>query len=396
MKTLFTFLMLFSILHATAQDHTQWVYQTEGRIYSSPVIDNQNLFFGSGDHHLYALDKETGTLAWKFQTGGAVHSNPAMYNNMVLFSSADGFVYALDKNQGTLVWNFQTQGEKMQDIWDYYLSSPVINDNTVYFGSGDGYMYAIDANTGELKWKYHSEDIIHADPLVSEHRVYFGNYKGVFTALDADSGNLLWQFKTMGSEYFPQGEVPKAAVIGNNTLYFGSRDYHVYAIDARTGQPHENWIMTDKGSWVISTPLMLGENLYFGTSDTHKFYCVNSSDGSVVWETSLPMRVFGSAAAYNDVVYFGCFDGIVRGVNPASGEIVWSYQTRGSKENYSVIFDESGKFKEGFELYGRQYLESERQIQSLGSVHSTPAIENNIMYFGSSDGGMYSVKLGGR
>jgi outer membrane protein assembly factor BamB len=103
------------------------------------------------------------------------------------------------------------------------------------------------------------------------------------------------------------------------------------------------------------------------------------------------MRVYGSAIEHNGTIYFGCFDGILRGVDYKTGEVTWQFKTDGSKENYNKIFNSNGLFIEGFELYGKDYLESEKLIHTLGSILSTPVIDKNIIYFGSSDGSLYSV-----
>ena len=71
----------------------------------------------------------------------------------------------------------------------------------------------------------------------------------------------------------------------------------------------------------------------------------------------------------------------------------WQFQTDASKQNYFEIYSEEGGFDEDFELYGADYLESERKIHELGSVLSTPVIWENKIYFGSSDGNLYAVKL---
>lgn len=393
MTRIFLFFIAATLLSGTgkAQKNPDWVFRTQGRVYSTPVIDGSVIYFGSGDHNFYALEKKSGQEIWKFPTGGEIHSSPAIHNDLVIFGSADGNLYALDKTTGRKVWHFESEGENIQDLWDYYLSSPATGNDIVYWGSGDGHVYAVDARSGKLKWKYQTGGIVHAEPLVVDENVFIGNYAGDFFALHAETGAVLWQFKTVGHRGFPNGEVQKGASFDNGTLYFGSRDFNVYAINAQTGRGH--WNMKEQGSWVIATPLVYKDNIYFGTSDTHRFYGMNKSSGQIVWQIPLPMRVYGSAVAYNDVIYFGCFDGILRGVDPATGDIVWTYQTPASKNNYTRIFDEKGSFKEGFELYGKDYEKAERSIHSLGSILSTPVVDDNSIFFGSSDGCLYSVNL---
>ena len=369
--------------------HEAWTFQTNGRIYSSAAIKGNLVYFGSGDSTLYAVNKNSGALKWKFKTLGAVQSNPAINKGFVYFGSQDGKLYSLDAQTGKLIWKFQSKGERMLDVWDYYLSSPTIENGVVYWGSGDGNMYALNAKDGKPIWNFHAGAIIHATPLLSNGKVYFGDYNGKFYALDADNGALFWQFKTVGDTYFPKGEIPKGAAIDNGVIYFGSRDFNLYAIDAETGTGR--WNRKELGSWIIAEPLIYKDKVYFGTSDTHRFYCLDKTNGNSVWQLELPMRVYGSAITHNNLIYFGCFDGKIRAVDAQTGEEKWEFQTAGSKKNYSKIYNAEGKFKDGFELYGKDYLETEKLIHTLGSILSTPIIDSNTIYFGSSDGNFYAI-----
>ena len=115
--------------------------------------------------------------------------------------------------------------------------------------------------------------------------------------------------------------------------------------------------------------------------------------GITKWAIPLSMRVYGTATAHDDIIYFGTFDGKVIGVDYLTGKIKWEFQTAKSKENYSTMYNEKGDFKEGFELYGNGFEESEAKIHALGSILSSPVIDEQIIYFGSSDGHLYAVKL---
>ncbi len=368
-----------------------WIFKTNGRVYCTPAVSFDAVLFGSADSCFYSVNKNTGKLNWSFRTNGSIHSDPVVSESDVLFGSFDGYLYSLDVASGKLNWKFASGGEKILDVWDYYLSSPKVSKEIVYWGSGDGHLYAIDFVSGRLKWKFKACGIIHASPAIDEDTVYIGDFSGYFYALDAISGELIWKSRTIGETYFPNGEVQKGAVVIDGVVYFGSRDYNVYALDAKTGRGR--WNMKEGGSWVIATPTVYENHLYFGTSDTHRFYCLRKADGKIIWQISLPMRVYGSAVVNNNIVWFGCFDGKLRGVDPKTGDIIHEFQTKASKLNYSTVYDDDGKFRAGFELYGKDYLDAERTIHGLGSILSTPVIENNFIYFGSSDGGLYAVSL---
>lgn len=374
-----------------AQDSLRWKYATGSAVFSSAAINGNSVFFGSGDMNLYSLNKITGVLQWKFTTKGEVQSTPAVSAGKVYVANSDGNIYSVNETTGTFVWSFKTNGEQRYDIWDYYLSSPIVENGVVYCGSGDSCMYALDAESGKCIWKYKTNGIVHATPALAGGVVYIGSFDGNFYALDAATGKLKWKFKTVGDAYFPLGEVQKGAVIVDNTVIFGSRDYNIYALDAKTGTG--KWNRKELGSWIIATPLVYGGNIYFGTSDSHRFYCMDARTGEVKWTLPLNMRVYGTACVANGNIVFGCFNGKLYFVNPETGKINAIFQTAESKQNYAAIYAPDDSFRKDFELYGENYKESEKKILALGSILSSPLVDKDSMYFGDANGNFYALRI---
>jgi len=388
-SSIFFLVSFFFCFNSFSQDPIFWRVQTRAGIYSSPSVDERAVYFGSEDSCLYALDKNTGIQNWTYKTNGKVNSSPCIYENNLCFSSMDGFVYSLDKNTGTLRWKFKTGGEKKYDLWDYYLSSPVIENGIVYIGSGDSCVYAIRSDTGLLLWKYKTGGMVHATPVLKNGTVYIGSYDGVFYALNAKDGTPVWKFKTVGDINFPKGEIQKAAAISQNTLFFGSRDYNIYALDLRTGRGQ--WNMKERGSWILATPFVYQNNLYFGTSDSHHFYCMDKESGEVRWMLPLNMRVYGMASLIGGNIVFGCFNGKLYFTDPETGSVKKIFQTAESELRYLSIYDHSDHFKEDFH-YDDNMEESEHKILSLGSILSDILVENERMYFGDANGFFYALK----
>ena len=387
-----TFVLLFSCLsNLYAQDAVRWKYETGSAVYSSAAVSGNSVFFGSGDMNLYALNKTTGALLWKFATRGAVQSTPAVSGGKVFVVSSDGNIYAVNESTGKQAWVFKTNGEQRYGIWDYYISSPVVENGVVYAGSGDSCVYALDAGSGKCIWKYKTGGIVHATPAITGGIVYIGSYDGNFYALDALTGKLKWKFKTVGDTYFPLGEIQKAAVIVDNMVIFGSRDYNIYALDAKTGTG--KWNMKELGSWIIATPLAYGGNIYFGTSDSHRFYCMGAKTGEVKWTLPLNMRVYGTACVAGGEIAFGCFNGKLFFVNPETGKVNRIFQTEESKKNYSGIYNADDSFRNDFALYGENYKESEKKILALGSILSSPLPDDHTLYFGDANGNFYALGI---
>ncbi len=385
-----TLLTIYSI-NCRSQENIIWKFTAKSGIYSSPVIDNNIIYFGSNDSCLYALDKNTGKTIWSYRTGGQIKSKPLIYNETIIFNSTDGLIYSLNKHNGNEKWQFKTEGEKMYDIWDYYLSSPVSFEGIVYAGSGDSYVYAINAENGQLIWKQKTGDVVHASPVVFNQKVMAGSFDGYFYAFDYKTGDVQWKFKTVGDVYFPKGEIQREAVVYENSVVFGSRDYNIYALNCNTGTGL--WNMKESGSWIIATPLVFKGNLYFGTSDSHRFYCMIAQTGEVKWTLPLNMRVYGTASMANGNIAFGCFNGKLYFVNPETGKINSVFQTQESKIRYSDIYASDDSFRKDFNLFGKETGESEKKILALGSILTSPLVENLTLYFGDANGNFYALRI---
>jgi hypothetical protein len=120
--------------HYTGNGTLYWNYSTGNDIFSSPAVDDEAVYVGSGDS-LYCIDAGSGELRYRFTTAGDVKSSPAITYRYVLFGSHDNNLYCLDKSTGEELWRFST-GAAIE-------SSPGIYKSNVYFGSNDGILYCL-------------------------------------------------------------------------------------------------------------------------------------------------------------------------------------------------------------------------------------------------------------
>ncbi|NII24354.1 PQQ-binding-like beta-propeller repeat protein [Pseudoflavitalea sp. X16] len=396
MKKGILFLCLLPVIVCKAQIKTGrllWKYPTQNKVVTTPFVDSTFVYYGSEDGYFYCNSISDGRLLWKYATGQPIRSSATVAAGKVFFGCEDGRVYALDAHKGILQWKFATKGERRYDLWDYYRSSPVYYKGRLYVGSGDGNVYAIDARNGKELWHYATGDVVHADPAVSNDTLFIGGFDGNFYALHGATGALIWKFKTIGDRFFPKGEIQKAALVTKDAVYFGSRDYNIYALNKSTGIGL--WNMKEYGSWVIATPMEKGGKLFFGTSDSHAFYSLNNFYGEVQWKARLPLRSYNTPVAYDTLIFSGCYDGCLYGFGEKGGQIEWRFQTAGSSRNYFTVFDSTGHFRKDFTLYGNDSitLASEQKIMGLGAILSTPAVKGGVLYFGSTDGHLYAVRI---
>src|SRR5215831_5720311 len=303
----------------------KWTFRTGAAVISTPAVADGTVYFGSSDHNLYALDSGSGRLRWKFATRGRVNSSPAVADGRVYFGSFDSNVYALDATSGALVWKFTTAGERrfsgrhlhgaepaaevMPDPFDVFLSSPVVVAGVVYFGSGDGNVYALDGASGALRWKFHTGDVIHASPALADGTLYIGSWDSYFYALDAASGRERWRFKTgEDPDINNQVGIQSSAVVADGMVYFGCRDSNLYALDAASGA--KRWSYSAKGSWVITSPAVRDNKVYFATSDSGLLLAVNAKTGAPAFSLTFNhWPFFSSPVLGGERLYIGSHAG---------------------------------------------------------------------------------------
>jgi outer membrane protein assembly factor BamB len=388
----------------------KWKFKTQGPVISTPAIADGLAYFGSNDHYLYAVDATSGIERWKFKTGSRVDSSPAVYAGRVYFSSYDGNVYALDARSGELRWKFAFEGEHrftakhlhgtqpadeaMPDPFDFFLSSPTIARNTVYVGSGDGCVYALDADSGALRWKFRTGNVVHASPAIANDTVYIGSWDSFFYALDAKSGEVRWRFKTgEDPKIFNQVGIQSSAVIAEGLVYFGCRDSQLYALDAATGE--KRWAFDNKGSWVISTPIVKDGVVYFATSDSGLLHALDAKSGALRYSLSFnhwPM--FSSPAVAGRRLFIGSHAGTLIAIDLDKRAPAWTFRTDGAVQNAATYTKESGEpnYNAAFnDSFYDDLMIGVWRMMSVGAVLSSPVVSMNAIYFGSTDGNLYAI-----
>ena len=122
-----------------------------------------------------------------------------------------------------------------------------------------------------------------------------------------------------------EGPIRSISAVVDGTVYAGSNDNHLYALDADTGE--ELW-RYDTGDWVQSSPAVGGGMVYFPAQGEYDrvVHAVDAESGELVWVAEHPYpvdhhvspthhlgRVYAQSAQYGD---FYALDG-------ATGSVLW-------------------------------------------------------------------------
>ncbi len=389
----------------------KWKFHTAGRVISSPAVTGDNVYFGSTDSNLYALDLASGAPRWKFTTDSWITSSPAVASGMVFFESYDGNFYAVAAATGQLKWKFATAGEKrysgkhlhhldpaaevMPDPWDFYLSSPSVWNGLVYFGSGDGNIYALDANSGALKWKFQTGDVVHSSPAIADGILYIGSWDTYLYALDASTGKEKWRFKTGDDpDIHNHVGIQSSPAVRDGVVYFGCRDSYAYAVDASTGK--QIWKFSTDGSWVNNSPVVHEGAAYFATSIPGILHAVNAKTGASLFHLPTGTPVFASMALDNGRLYVGNFAGKLTAIDLKTQQPAWSFDTEGANQNAAILTNADGSIKMEAvfptpKLFYDDMVIAVNKLFSMGSILSSPVPVGGTVLVGSTDGNLYAL-----
>lgn len=393
----------------------KWKFKTEDRIFSSPIVKNGVVYTGSEDGFLYAIEEKSGNLIWKFKTDGAIHSSPSLFNDIIYFGSFDGYYYAVNSKDGKFLWKFKTGGEHwlgeigmwgmkpetqyMEDLWDFYLSSPVVYQHKktafILFGSSDGNVYSLDAKTGSLKWKFKTNGPVHGTPVIDKNKVYIGGWDAVLYALNIETGAEIWHFAT-GTQTGFKG-IQSSIAVSDGNVYFGAREPFFFALNAETGKLI--WKYNAENSWILSSAVVKDNTVYVGTSDTYALLALDAKTGVEKYRFKTNGYVYSSPAIAGNTIYFGDFTGNFFSLNLLSN----------GKESHFISTDKRKQFasstlkndlldfgytaqNEDLSIYENNKKVMD-QFYQLGSIVSSPYINNNTIFFGSADGYLYAYNL---
>jgi outer membrane protein assembly factor BamB len=346
-----------------------WSFDTGSDMESSPVVVDDNVYFGSDNGLVYCLDSYTGEEIWNFSTDNSVKSTPAIVDGIVYIGSTDRNLYVLDAETGDKLWNYSFPFGQIR-------SSPAVSDDKIFFGASDGNIYALNQSTHELEWAFPTGMDVQSSPAIDWPYLYIGSINGNVYCIWANNGTEKWSFESGGSY-----EIYSTPAVSNDAVYIGAGwlggSGAVFCLDAQTGQ--EIWTFFPPGwgqySEVYSSPAIHNETVFIHAWKILQWgermgtlYALpevdpngdgNISLDEVKWSfTTMDYDGGSSPAVADNKVFVGSTDHKLYCVNETTGEELWNITT-GAK------------------------------------IHSSPSVANEIVYVTSLDGSIYAIGGGG-
>ena len=268
-----------SLYSVSPQGTVNWAVATRPSthgIHGTPVVANGTVYVGAYDGAMYAFDAASGRQRWRTTVGGSIGASPAYVDGTVYiaveFPEPSGSVVALDAGTGQVVW----EDDRIQD---HPHSTPAIDlaADRLVVGANDGYLYAWTFGSREFAWKFNTGRPIKGPIATYDGAAFFGSWDYNVYRVDLRSGTEDWDRSfTTGYNVMSGPAIDPST----DTVYVGSHDNHLYALDANAGELRWSY---ETESDVLGCPTIAGDRVLFGSEDTH-LYALEKRTGEYVWD----------------------------------------------------------------------------------------------------------------
>ncbi len=259
---------------------------------------------------------------WEHRLGSATFASPVVHDGVVYVGARDGKFHAVRAGDGAGVWVWS--GPNRID------GRAVVAGESLWFVDGSCDLVCLNRTDGALRWRRPLHDVAlaghppandptfnrrTATPLVVGDTVYAGSSDGGLYALDAATGAVRWRFAA-GAPVFSG-----VNRLGDGSLLFGAMDGSVVRLDA-SGKEISRF---KAGGPVVTTPVVIDGIVIVGSRD-YMLYAFHLGDGSPAWKYSYGFSWVESTPTVHDgLFYLGGSDWArVSAFDPKTGRPVWA------------------------------------------------------------------------
>jgi eukaryotic-like serine/threonine-protein kinase len=235
--------------------------------------------------------------------------------------------------------------------------------------------------TLKLRWSFQAKDSIESSAAIAGGTVFVGSMDASLYAVNLATGKQLWRYATSD----PIQE--SSPCIYKDLVYVGDLNGTLHAVDAATGKAR--WTFKTEGE-IKSSPNCYLDRVYFGSYDQN-LYCLSAATGALIWKFSAEGPIHCTPAIDKGRVYVSGCDETFRTIDAATGKQIYSFPL-GAYSGASVALFENrgyvGTFGNevlGLDLQQRAIEWSYRHPTRSFPYYSSAAVTNDRVIVGGRD-----------
>ena len=276
----------------------------------STVNESDKFFATSQKGRISCLDKNQKEL-WDYETNGSIYSSPIVEKDLVVAATNEGDLFTINANNGNLFQVIGIGETITSDITLVDIEHNGMKTKGICFGTAEGNFYCYELYSLELIWWNNGiKQMINSSVASVKGKVLFQDKKGTLFCLSSDNGALLWKWKANTKDF--NILFKSDLIIKDNTIYFIDFDGDLHCIDALLGR--KNWSIRKieaKGKIELNEK----KNEIILHSAKNKILTISLATGKVIKEITLPETIKNEAATdiliANENIYAGFTNGLL-------------------------------------------------------------------------------------
>ncbi len=249
-----------------------------------------------------------------------------------------------------------------------------------------------DREEGEEIWSFETGGPVLSSPTVVDGSLYIGSHDQHVYALDAGNGEEQWNFQT---GWF----VDSSPAVAEGTVYIAGTDGQLYALDTNTGEKQwEFELFSGQTGSLRRSPTVVNDTVYIASSELK---AIDTESGEEDWTSN--QGVAGSPTITGEELY-------IRTLSPGRGGIkgLISIDLTDGYLRWEALFEENDPQSRGESptvVDDTVYVGHQQTVYALdtsdgserwsfetgGEIRSSPTVNSGTLYVGSDDGHLYAL-----
>jgi len=183
------------------------------------------------------------------------------------------------------------------------------------------------------------------------------------------------------------GYVTSSPTVVDDTVFVGSNDATLYALDADSGE--QRWTFETAGK-VESSPTVADGTVFVGGWES--FYALDADSGDTEW--TLDASVVSSPTVADGTVFVTGAGGSIYALAAATGDRRWAFETKSSLHSSPTVAGEVVIFESLRNVYALDVATGAQQWAFASGGRSSPTVVDGTVFVGSDDTNVYALRAG--